>query len=149
MDTVLEAAYNAFPGGITNIDINDALKRKGIEVTGGLTEEIIDHLIKKEYLKYYEQTVTLPAFKKDAPHWAITFDGRIFHLRNGYAGVLERDNSEKEKNLKIQKTQEDLQDTMKTYQKWIVVATGVAGIYYLKEVLIWGYHLLFDCHCHY
>ena len=135
IDSILEAAYNIFPSGLNRHDIIKTLNKQDTEVTGALIEEIINHLTENGYLKQYEQTVTMPAYAKDAPHWSLTFNGRLFHLEGGYRGKIERANATNTANRNVFRL-----------TCVIAFATLVSGFYYALE--IWKYFHPYCCHCH-
>lgn len=75
-------------------------------------------------------------YHPDATHYMLTFDGKHFIEKGGY----ESEEKIKAINQEYQKRQSEV---LKTYQRWIVIviATVVAGMYYLLEVLKY-FHIL-------
>ena len=103
----------------------------------------IDELIKITNLEqgnvvmiiYKLETDEFLVRNKDEKQIMISFEGKLVKENGGYIKLQERNESERLKNIEDQLRLENLQTKTASLQKWIVIATVVAGLYYLIQIL--------------
>lgn len=67
--------------------------------------------------------------------YKVSFDGLVFYKQGGYARLLQLENDKLITLQQEREYQERQTKALKSLQLWIVIATVVAGLYYLVELL--------------
>ncbi len=149
----LDEVLNTLVSDISHISLNDyeeiykRLELKEIFIQKNDLLLILNKLEDEKYISSEERLIVTPGFVRTitVKYYKSTFDGNLFSQQGGYSKLEEL----KELNistLQLEKlSQEQQAKAIKSYTKWIVIATVVAGIYYLKELVVWLLHVLPSC----
>ena len=137
IDTVLQYLYEHSGENPNFPMLNAALNIKGVE-----EGEIRDILIKlrKEGLIYCEAGGLMDVNYSDYGHYLISFDGKYFwETERGFIPKFTKSDVENTRKDAAITYQSEQADTLNRLTGWIAIASGMAAVYYLLQILEWVY----------
>ncbi len=135
LDAVLNViADDSCPPSATSLQIDEILKRKGINIKN------IDLILMLEKLKDDKYI-----YRDKSKGHLISFEGKIFNESGGYLGVIERNNKEKETISKLDERSMSQQSNIVALTFW--VALGSISLCVIEILTRWNDMVSFFCHC--
>jgi hypothetical protein len=119
--------------------IRDKLESEGHNLLPHQINELILFLEKKEYILIHKNIDTREPLIKD--NFSLTLEGRMFILKDGFQGELNRLNASKKEVESLNNNIREVQNEANRLQRTIAFGTAIAAIYYLTELY------LFCCNC--